>query len=495
MKKRTIPFMIVMTLILSFCISSMDMSHAAANQLVQDNPNQVQMLEEPLADIDQAIEEAISEQVMPGAVVLVAKNGKIVKHNAYGYAARYTDADFTEMENPVMMQEDTIFDMASISKLFTATAVMQLWDQGIFELDDPVAEYIPEFAVNEKEEVTIRQLLTHTSGFAPSPSESLYLIEGDREDRLDFVLEEPLENQPNTEYVYSDVNYLTLGVLVERLSGVRQDAFVSEYITEPLDMEDTMYNPPASLRDRIAATEYQPWTERGLVWGSVHDENAWSLDGVAGQAGIFSTATDLAAFAQMMLQDGNYKGEQILSDKAVELMKTNWNEAFPGQDQGLGWELNQSWYMDDLAEVNTMGHTGYTGTSIVVSPNQNSLAVLLTNRVHPTRETVSTNPIRREVSEQTAAAIHSWSAEQMNEMVEILKTKDAFATNRAAYSLQLHLTAVSRYEKLDKSDKVIKHLKGFQQLIDEQLNQEMITEEAYTTLANNTAYLQNKWQN
>lgn len=217
----------------------------ASTEKIQTNKlKNAEMLDQPLLEIDTAIDKSINEKVMPGAVVLVAKDGEIVKHDAYGYAARYLDDEFKEMDHPVPMQKDTIFDIASMSKLFTATAVMQLWDQGKFDLDDPVVNYLPEFAENDKEDVTIRQLLTHTSGFSPSPQESLYKIDGNREERLNYVLEQPLENQPGTEYVYSDVNYLTLGVLVERLSGQREDKFVNDNILEPLQMTDTMYTPP-----------------------------------------------------------------------------------------------------------------------------------------------------------------------------------------------------------------------------------------------------------
>ncbi|XKE79444.1 beta-lactamase family protein [Oceanobacillus kapialis] len=484
-KQRTLSivvlFMLCMTLI------------APAKIGAQAGDSQVPMHPQPLADLDGEVEAAIAENVMPGAVVFIAKQGEVVKHDAYGYAARYTDDQFTEMEDPVAMQENTIFDMASISKLFTATAVMQLWDEGLFELDDPVHWYIPEFTGEHKEDVTIRQLLTHTSGFAPGPSERLYEVEGNREDRLEFVLREPLQQEPGADYVYSDLNYITLGVLVERLSGERQDVFVEREITEPLQMEDTMYNPAESLKPRIAATEYQPWTNRGLVWGSVHDENAWSLDGVAGQAGLFSTAEDLAVFAQMMLEEGTYAGEEILSEEAVELMTTNWNEAYPGQDQGLGWELNQSWYMDDLAEHNTMGHTGYTGTSIVVSPNHDSVTILLTNRVHPTRQTVSTNGIRKKVSEKTADAIYAWSAESMQDMVERLLTREEIEANTAR-SLNLHLTAISRYEQQDNQAKVLKHLESFKFLVDYFQGLGDINGPTYHDLQRTADYLIGKWQ-
>ena len=359
--------------------------------------------EEPLDEIDGLLESAIEDQVMPGAVAFVARRGHIVKEEAYGYSAQYTDGDFTEMDNPIPMSEDTIFDLASISKLFTTTAAMTLYEDGAFQLDDPVAKYIPEFAANGKENVTIEQLMTHTSGFKPWIP--LYTIGEDREDRLEYVFQYPLQSAPGTDYTYSDLNMITLGALIERLSGMRLDEYVKQEITEPLGMKDTMYNPPAELKERIAATEYQPWTNRGLVWGEVHDESAWSLDGVAGHAGVFSTASDLAKFAHMYLMEGRYGGTRILEPATVKLLTENRIPEFPGDDHGLGWELQQGWFMDALSESTTLGHTGYTGTSIVVSPTNQTIAILLTNRVHPTRETVSTSPTRRAFARQVADAI------------------------------------------------------------------------------------------
>jgi CubicO group peptidase (beta-lactamase class C family) len=341
---------------------------------------------------------------MPGAVAFVARGGKIVKQTAYGYSAKYVDGSFTEMEHPIPMQENTIFDLASISKIFTSTAAMILYEQGLFQLDDPVAKYIPEFAQNGKENVTIRQLLTHTSGFTAWIP--LYTQGTSRDDRLQIVFKQPLKNPPGTHYEYSDLNMITIGALVERLSGKREDVFVKEHITKPLGMKDTMYNPPASLKNRIAATEFQSTPNRGLVWGQVHDENAWSLDGVAGHAGVFSTAEDLAKLAQVFLNGGSYGGARILKPETVKLLLENQNAKFPGDDHGLGWELGQGWYMDALSEGTlSFGHTGYTGTSIVVSPNNKTIAILLTNRVHPSRNTVSTNQTRRLFARMVADSI------------------------------------------------------------------------------------------
>lgn len=371
--------------------------------LLSGKPKQAGMSEAPLKEMDSIINDAINQKVMPGAVTYVARKGVTVKHQAYGYAYRYTDDQFTETNQPIQMKKDTIFDIASISKIFTSIAAMQLYEKGKFKLDDPVAKYIPEFAENGKETVTIRQLMTHTSGFEPGIL--VYKMGTSRADRLEIVLKHKLTNAPGTTYTYSDLNMITLGVLVERLSGQRQDEYVKEHITKPLGMKDTMYNPPASLKSRIAATEYQPWTNRGLVWGQVHDENSWSLDGVAGHAGVFSTANDLAILGQTFLNEGKYGHSRILKASTVKLMEKNMNQAFPGDDHGLGYELNQGWYMDGFAEENTMGHTGYTGTSLVISPKNQTVVILLTNRVHPSRNTVSTNQTRRLVARQAGDAI------------------------------------------------------------------------------------------
>ncbi|MBY6037632.1 serine hydrolase [Fictibacillus nanhaiensis] len=375
----------------------------SSNILHPGTPKSASLHEQPLQNIDSFIEQEMNKRTMPGAVVLVARSGTIAKHEAYGYSARYTDNQFTEMANPVEMNKDTIFDIASISKLFTTTAAMKLYEQGAFNLDDSVGQYLPEFNQNGKEKVTIRQIMTHTSGFTAWIP--LYSKGNNREDRIQIALEYPLKNQPGTTYTYSDLNLITLGVLVERLSGKRLDEYVKENITKPLGMKDTMYNPPASLRERVAATEYQPNIGRGMVWGSVHDENAWSLDGVAGHAGVFSTAKDLAVFGHMILKKGTYGGTQILQPETVRLLTENQLPEFPRNAHGLGWELNQGWYMDALANEETLGHTGYTGTSMVVSPKNQMIVLTLTNRVHPSRATVSMNPIRRQVARFVADSV------------------------------------------------------------------------------------------
>lgn len=383
-----------------------------------------------LDKIDDTVKGFIANKTAPGAVVLVARRGVIAKWQAYGDAALYTDAKFDKLAHPVPMTKDTIFDLASVSKLFTAVAVMQLWDEGKLDLDAPVAKYLPQFGVNGKQDVTVRELLTHTSGFRPDPPIPLYKIAGSRARRIDNVLQQPLEYPPGTHYVYSDMNFITLGALIEKLSGEREDQFVKQHITDPLHMTSTMYNPSASLEPRIAATEYQPWTNRGMLRGQVNDENAWALDGVAGHAGVFGDAHDLAVFGQMMLNDGTYDGKRVLSARAVKLLETNWISKFPltgcGDPQGpkvpgscvgnvsrvynedatgLGWAINRGYLMGALSGPHTVGHEGFTGTMIAINKPNDIVVVMLTNREHPTRNGPSIVTAIRHVYTDVADAI------------------------------------------------------------------------------------------
>ncbi|WP_166847415.1 serine hydrolase domain-containing protein [Isoptericola sp. BMS4] len=329
----------------------------------------------------------------PGAVGLMGYEGRIVATDASGDALAYGDEGVPlPADERVPMREDTIFDMASVTKLFTSIAVTQLVEDGLVELDEPVATYLPAFAANGKEEVTVRQLLTHTSGFvAWLPLWSRY---PDEESRIAAVMAQPLDDPPGTVYRYSDLNLITLGVLVEELRGAPLDEVVADRVTGPLGMTDTGFNPTEV--DRTAATEYQATPPRGVVRGEVHDENAWSLGGVAGHAGIFSTAGDMAVLAQALLNGGAYDGARILSPQSVRQMVTDFNTEFPGDEHGLGFELNQRWYMDAMSGPRTAGHTGYTGTSLVVDFEADAFAILLTNRVHPSRSSGSINVARRE---------------------------------------------------------------------------------------------------
>jgi CubicO group peptidase (beta-lactamase class C family) len=313
---------------------------------------------------------------------------KIIYHRAGGFALCYADQHGTLLPESerVAMSIDTVFDLASISKLFTSLVIMGLVESGDIELDRRVIDYLPEFAAARKKAVTVRQLLVHTSGF---PAEiPLWRLYGDPVARIRGALVAELVTAPGTAYCYSDLNLITLGELAARITGHRLDRLVADRICTPLGLADTGYNPDPALRNRIAATEYQILPDRGMVRGEVHDENAWSLGGVAGHAGVFSTAADLARLARAIID------RELLGDTAWTQMITNHTARFPGHDHGLGFEINQSWYMGELAGPSTIGHTGYTGTSLVIDLQRRAYVILLTNRVHPHRGWGSVNPAR-----------------------------------------------------------------------------------------------------
>ncbi|RLK59889.1 serine hydrolase [Actinokineospora cianjurensis] len=374
---------------------------AATTVLREGSPESVGL--DP-APIEAAKATIAGSPLFPGAVTLLAHDGVIVDRTATGKAVRYADAT-TELpaEQQVPMRVDTIFDVASVTKLFTSIAVLGLVEDGKVDIEKPVSTYLPEFGVNGKATITVKHLLTHTSGLEPFIP--LWRDYPDKAARIKAVMDHAPSAPPGSVYTYSDLNLITLGVLVERQRGESLDSVVTKRITTPLGLTDTGYNPPASKRDRIAATEYQTTPARGMVRGEVHDENAWSLGGVAGHAGVFSTAEDLAVLGQTILNGGTYRGKRILREATVREMLTNHNAAYPGNAHGLGFELDQRWYMGGLAGPRTAGHTGFTGTSLVLDPASRSIAVLLTNRVHPVRTNGSINSAREALASGLARAL------------------------------------------------------------------------------------------
>jgi CubicO group peptidase (beta-lactamase class C family) len=386
--------------------------------------SEVGLLPEPIQRICADLEAYLSptadhpdHPTYPGAAVLAAKDGVLVARTAVGRAVRYSAVrpppGRVGVELPAADQiparPDTIYDLASLSKLFTTVVVMQQVERGRVDLDTPVARYVPEFSAGDKETVTVRNLLTHTGGL---PADlMLWRDYPDPPTRLAAALAVPLMpgTVPGEQYVYSDLGLIALGELVHRLTGQRLDEAVRIGITKPLSMMDTTYNPAPDKRLRIAATEYETEPARGMVWGEVHDECAWSLGGVAGHAGVFSTVDDLAIFCQMLLCGGVYKGKRILRESTIRSMLVNYNAHLESRDpesrRGLGFELDKHWYMDRLASPVTFGHTGFTGTSIVIDPLSRSFVILLSNRVHPDRGWGANNNPRRAVARDLADAM------------------------------------------------------------------------------------------
>ncbi|MDQ0779362.1 CubicO group peptidase (beta-lactamase class C family) [Streptomyces aurantiacus] len=348
-----------------------------------------------------------------GAVLLAGRGGTVALHQPIGQAVRYAAYDEktdTAVEFPaeqqIAMAKDTVFDLASVSKLFTSILAVQQIERGTLELEGKVASYLPDFGGAGKQDITIRQLLTHTSGFRawiPLYTAPTY------EEKLRRVWNEAPLNPPGTTYLYSDLNLISLQLVLEKITGRPLDTLLRTEITAPLGMRRTRFNPPASWKPGIAATEdaRQPWSglDRGLVWGEVHDENAYSLGGVAGHAGVFSTAWDLAVLGRTLLNGGVYGGARILRPESVDLMFTDFNTAFPGDEHGLGFELYQHWYMGAMATERTAGHTGFTGTSLVLDPTTDSFLVLLGNSVHPVRTWRSGSAPRVAAADNLARAV------------------------------------------------------------------------------------------
>lgn len=341
----------------------------------------------------------------PGAVALVAREGTIAVHEAVGQAVRFADGDATELPADAQraMRTDTVVDLASLTKLFTTVAVLQLVEEDAVGLDDPVASVLPRFAAAGKGEVTIRQLLTHTGGLPAGAA--LWADHDTPAERVEAVLTAAPASAPGTERRYSDLGFIVLGELVEQLRGRPLDEVVRRRITAPLGMADTGFRSGSASAERVAATEHQPWLGRGLVHGDVADPNAWALGGVAGHAGMFSTARDLAVLAQALLNGGRYGHARILEqDTVAELLAEQLGE-LDARGQGLGVWRAPCDLAGRLTTPETVGHTGYTGTSMVIEPRTRTVVVLLTNRIHPSADGPRLGPQRRALADATAAAL------------------------------------------------------------------------------------------
>ena len=358
--------------------------------------------------------------IQPGASVLVAHKNTVVSYFANGKMLEYADANGTMLpaSQQLPTQKDTIYDMASLTKLFTTIAALQQIDTGKLDIYQRVAHYVPEFACNGKSNITIEELMTHTSGFGPDPDPPLYYPNYTTvAQRRKAIITQALENPPGSTYLYSDLNFMNLMIVLETITGKRLDDLIGEF-TSKLGMRDTFFNrgnvegtafPPYP---RMAAQEFQIAVMGPLepkrpqpVRGTVHDENAWALDGVSGHAGLFSTVADTAVFCQMILNNGTYGGQQILSHKAVDLIFHNFNTKFPDDQHGLGFELDQYYWAGPMASLETAGHTGYTGTTLVIDRPSNTLFLLFANRVHPSRYWSSNNIAREALGYWVAEAL------------------------------------------------------------------------------------------
>jgi uncharacterized protein YbbC (DUF1343 family)/CubicO group peptidase (beta-lactamase class C family) len=319
--------------------------------------------------VDDIIERAVAEGNIPGAVLIVGHNGKVLHRRAFGFRS------LEPVREP--MTTDTVFDLASLTKcIATATSVMKLVEDGRIRLNDTVAAYLPEFAQNGKKDITVRDLLTHYSGLRPDLD--LKTPWSGRDTAYEMAMREKPGNPPGSQFVYSDINFETLGFMVEKITGEPLNEFASAQIFAPLGMKDTRFLPPKEWVSRIAPTEYD---EQGrMLRGVVHDPTARRMGGVAGHAGLFSTADDLARFAEDFLS-----GSTVLNRAAVEKMTTPQQPTNGTVLRGLGWDIDSPFSTNrgELLPVGSFGHTGFTGTSLWIDPITDTYIVLLTNAVHP----------------------------------------------------------------------------------------------------------------
>ncbi len=361
-----------------------------------------------LSALDSILQSAVEHDEIPGAVLLVEHRGKVVYEKAVGMRAVIPSRE--------AMTTDTIFDIASLTKVIaTAPSVMKLVEEGKLRLDDPVSGYLPEFTSNGKDQITIRMLLTHTGGLAPDPpldaarsGESAIYAE---------INQEELEAPPGMRFTYSDTGFIVLGQLVEKTAGISLDEYARRNIFEPLHMQESRFRPPADWISRIAPTEEidlpageKPGSGNGhLLRGTVHDQTARAMGGVAGNAGLFSTASDLGKFCTMVLSGGSLlgtNGQRILSPASIQKMTSSQSPPWIPAARGLGWDID-SQYSSPRGEffpLGSFGHTGFTGTSIWIDPTSETFVILLTNSVHPYRRPAISS-LRSKVSTAVAAAL------------------------------------------------------------------------------------------
>jgi CubicO group peptidase (beta-lactamase class C family) len=338
--------------------------------------------------LDSLVEGALRQRVFPGLELLVARRDEVMLHEAWGRIEIGPEAQ--------PMAVGTLFDVASITKpVATASAVMVLLERAMVSLEDKVVEFVAEFDSEDKRGITLRHLLTHTSGLPP-----LIDLIGEgltRAEAVQRIMHLPPQHPTGTAMVYGDVNFLILGEVVRRVSGQTLAEFCHQNLFHALQMGRTTFDPLAEGWEMpIAPTQYCPYRKQ-LLRGVVHDENAYVMGGEGGNAGLFSTAPDLHRFARMMLSGGELEGVRVLSESAVAAMTRNHNPRRLAP-RGLGWDLKGegSGYMScgELVPPGTFGHTGFTGTSIWIDPNSGLIVITLSNRVHISREKNQQDMIR-----------------------------------------------------------------------------------------------------
>lgn len=416
----------ILLLLCAMCVNTF------AQALTAVPPNTVGMSAAKLALIDGVVNKEIADKKLPGAVIIVGHRGKIVHRKAYGNRTLVPAVD--------KMTVDTIFDVASLTKVVaTATSIMVLIERGDLRLNDTVGKYIPEIEDKDAKSVTIQQLLTHTSGYRPDFD--LGEKWSGREGMLEALKVEKLRAAPGTRFVYSDIGFLVLGEIVWRVSGASLSQFATQVVFDPLKMGNSDFvrkmrvetGPPGinvmptdPYVLRIAPTEnikgqrsylggiFEGTDGDKILRGEVHDPTAFRMGGVAGHAGLFSTADDLAAYCQMILNGGIYNGQRVMGSNTIARMTTPFVIAEDGATRGLGWDINTSFSGNrgDFFPLGSFGHTGFTGTSIWIDRVSQTFVVFLSNRVHPDGKG-DVSPLRAKVASIVASAVEDTPVEQM----------------------------------------------------------------------------------
>lgn len=393
--------------IIGFVCGVICLSSCGSQSPDKANPEEVGLSSRHLRQLDTIVGEALARKDFPGAVLVVGRKGKVVYRKAFG------NSQLVPKRQP--MEESMIFDLASLTKpIATATSIMILVEQGRLSLEEKVKDYVPEFSpyVDESgkpaEDARLWHLLTHTSGLPPYTDASEVEKKYGRPCSLDKLVSHiaglKKTGPPGAAFSYSCLGYISLSYILKKITGQDIAAFSGEYIFKPLEMKHTFFVPPAKHLASCVATEV---VEGKPLMGVVHDPLARLQGGISGNAGLFSTADDLAIFAMMMLNKGQHKGRRILSPLTVERMTSVWPKAsFAGR--GLGWDVDSSYSTNggDLFGPHSYGHTGYTGTSIWIDPDTETFVVFLTNRVHPD-DKGSIIAMRSRVANVVAASIES----------------------------------------------------------------------------------------
>jgi CubicO group peptidase (beta-lactamase class C family) len=369
-------------------------------------PAQTQQKKYNFSSVDSIIESAIRDRVFPSAVLVVGDSNAVIYQNAYGRLTYEDDSRPTAM--------NTIYDLASVTKVIaTTSAIMKLYDEGKIDLNAPVADFIGQFSFNNKGDITLTNLLLHNSGLtAWTPFYQLYTTPDEVRNAIYTCAK---EYETATQTIYSDYNAVLMGDIVEKISGQRLDKYCKEKIFKPLGMTETDYLIPVSLDYRIAPTEYDDYWRKELLIGYVHDETAAILEGVSGNAGLFSTGPDLYMFMKMMLNKGKYAddrrmpaklvNEKLFSEQTVELFTSKVTGLGYINTRALGWETKPepTKYPPQCGNKfsqNCFGHTGYTGTSVWCDKDKNLIVIFLTNRIYPKRGNEEIKNVRPAVHDE-----------------------------------------------------------------------------------------------